>query len=95
MKQQEQEIKKAIDATSFIKIWVASIMSVVIVVVGAIFWVEDSIKTYGKENFYLKVSGENTEKQIQEIKDDLKVIQSQNFTIIQQLSILQGRLKER
>lgn len=89
---QTDEIKKAIDSASFIKIWVGSIVSVVAITLGVVFWVENSIKDYGKENFYLKVSGENTESQIKEIKDDLKMIQSQNFLIIQQLGDLKGRL---
>lgn len=87
------ENKKFIDATSMIKLWAASIVGVVVVVLGIVFWINDEIKDYGDIMFYPKLSGENTEREIKEMKDSLKIIQTQNIEIIKTLSGIEGQLK--
>lgn|SRR3990167_906650 len=91
---QQNEIGKAINSSTLVKIWLGSIVTVVGIVLAVVFWIQQSITDYGDKMFYPKISGTNTEQVISEIKSDLKGIYTQNKEIIEQLGELKGSLQK-
>lgn len=73
----------------FAKATLPLISAIVVTVIGGIFWVQG----YVEDHAYAKSSGTVIERQMTEIKDDIKILREQNSEILVALSMLEGKIE--
>ena len=78
------------DFNSFMRMWLPMLIAVISVLLNGVFWVQNT----NDEQYYAKLSGENLESKVRDLKDDMKIIRDQNDEISVMLGRIEGRLDE-
>lgn len=79
------------DVTFFIKMTIPTVITVASIALGSVFWVQN----YSETHFYDIQRGQILESQIDEIKNDVKTIQDQNWDIIITINRIEEKIEEK